>query len=208
MMSATDAKNKLYSQKELLDFVQVENTKELMEYIQELINLFLIKLSQRPDTNEMLFQVVLMDNASKIKNMSTEEHMVFQAIEAAGREGIWSKTILDRTKLHRAVLNKALKSLETQRAIKSVKSVKHPTRKIYMLYHLQPSTEVTGGPWFTDVELDLAFIDHILRVIWRYVAGETFPNVTEQLARRTDLFNSSILQVMISILKSKKFTSL
>lgn len=59
--------------------------------------------------------------------------------------------------------------------MKSVKSVKHPTRKIYMLYHLQPSIEVTGGPWFTDSELDVEFINSLLTIVWRFVSECTYP---------------------------------
>ena len=29
---------------------------------------------------------------------------------------------------------------------------------MYILFHLEPSTEVTGGPWYTDKELDTEFI--------------------------------------------------
>lgn len=49
--------------------------------------------------------------------------------------------------------------------IKSVKSVKFPTRKIYMLSELQPSIELSGGPWYTDNELDTEFIGVLLRSI-------------------------------------------
>lgn len=35
---------------------------------------------------------------------------------------------------------------------------KYPTRKTYILFHLEPSTAVTGGPWYTDNELDTEFI--------------------------------------------------
>lgn len=46
-----------------------------------------------------------------------------------------------------------------------------------MLYHLTPSIEVTGGPWFTDGELDSEFVDSLLTIIWRFVTNKTFPNV-------------------------------
>ena len=65
------------------------------------------------------------------------------------------------------------KNLENNRYIKSIKSVKHPTRKIYMLYNLQPSIDVTGGPWFTDSELDTEFIETLLEVCWRFIVGKT-----------------------------------
>lgn len=55
-------------------------------------------------------------------------------------------------------MNRCLKSLETKSYVKSVRNVKYPQRKIYMLANLQPSEEVTGGAWFTDGVLDGDFI--------------------------------------------------
>lgn len=44
-----------------------------------------------------------------------------------------------------------------------------------MLYNLQPSIDVTGGPWFTDSELDTEFISSLLSIVFRFVASESFP---------------------------------
>lgn len=79
--------------------------------------------------------------------------------------GIWTKTLKARTNIHQTNINKYLKSLEGKNLVKSVKSVKHPTRKIYMLEELQPSIELSGGPWYTDNELDTEFIGYLLRGI-------------------------------------------
>lgn len=40
--------------------------------------------------------------------------------------------------------------------------MKYPTRKIYMLSHLEPSSAITGGPWYTDNELDTEFIKQLM----------------------------------------------
>lgn len=45
------------------------------------------------------------------------------------------------------------------------------TRKVYMLSHLEPSTEITGGPWFSDNELDIEFIEEICKTCYKYVAA-------------------------------------
>lgn len=81
--------------------------------------------------------------------------------------GIWTKTLKARTNIHQTNINKYLKSLEGKNLIKSVKSVKHPTRKIYMLAELTPSIELSGGPWYTDNELDTEFIGYLLKGIRR-----------------------------------------
>src|ERR1700730_11843943 len=38
-----------------------------------------------------------------------------------------------------------------------------------MLSHLDPSIELTGGPWYTDNELDTEFIRNIYDIILHYV---------------------------------------
>ena len=38
-----------------------------------------------------------------------------------------------------------------------------------MLYHLQPSVEITGGPWYTDNELDTEFIKLLSSACLHYV---------------------------------------
>jgi hypothetical protein len=108
--------------------------------------------------------------------------------------GVWTRTLRAKTNLHVQVVTRCIKTLETQKLIKNVKSVKvssrplsvvrcitvvnkfqmakHPTRKLYMLASLTPSVELTGGPWYTDQDLDTAFIDMVLKVAKIYLVNE------------------------------------
>lgn len=104
-----------------------------------------------------------------IGSMDTEEALVFRHIRDSNTEGIWTKMLKNRTGLHQTLMLKALKSLEGKGQIKSVKSVKNPTRKIYMLAHLTPSVELSGGPWYTDNELDTAFIMGLSNVCLQFI---------------------------------------
>lgn len=47
-----------------------------------------------------------------------------------------------------------------------------PTRKMYMLFHLTPSVEVTGGVWYTDNEFDSAFVRVLLDHVYNYIAKQ------------------------------------
>lgn len=170
----------VYTQQELVELCGFEDTAHFMEHAQIILNKGLMKLMEQSESNEdgekqVLFSPVSEQEAAKIKNMNSDEAIVYSHIEASGREGIWTKTIKAKTNLHQHIVLRCLKSLESQSYIKSVKSVKFPTRKIYMLYHLTPSIDVTGGPWFTDSELDTDFIDSLLIVIWKFVAQKTYP---------------------------------
>lgn len=164
----------MFTQPELQKHSGLPSLGDLMTIVQELLDKNLIKLIKQ--NNELKFQAVDISEAQKKSAMSAEEALVYSYIEASGREGIWTKTIKAKTNLHQHVVSKCLKSLESQRYVKSVKSVKYPTRKIYMLYNLQPSIDVTGGPWFTDSELDVEFINSLLTIVWRFVSERTFPN--------------------------------
>lgn len=201
--------NTLFTEKELRTIAGVETGADLMVIIQVLLNQSLVKLVKQ--NGELRFQAVEIQEAAKRANMNSDESIIYSYIEASGREGIWTKTIKARTNLHQHIVLRSLKSLESQRFIKSVKSVKFPTRKIYMLYHLTPSIEVTGGPWFTDGELDSEFVDSLLTIIWRFVTNKTFPNVfsnnsnlqQNQLYSSTYKNYSTVEEILDFIIKSQ-----
>lgn len=88
--------------------------------------------------------------------------------------GIWTKHIKSKTELHQTVVDRCLKSLTQKQLVKVVKSVKYPTRKIYMLANLEPSVELTGGPWYTDNELDLEFIQALTQSCLSFIRGRVY----------------------------------
>ncbi|KAJ2786013.1 34-kDa subunit of RNA polymerase III (C) [Coemansia javaensis] len=107
--------------------------------------------------------------------MSQEDLLVYKQIENSGNEGIWVRTLKQKTNLAQTIVNRSLKQLETQGIIKSVKSVKHPTRKLYMLASVTPSADITGGPWFTDQEMDTDFIEQLARQCHQFIYAYSYP---------------------------------
>lgn len=168
-----DDSAKLYQQSELQHMSGSPTPQALMKIVQELINAKMVKLLQQGGT--LAFQVVSLEEASKVQSLSADEAMVYSYVEAAGREGIWTKTIRAKTNLHQQVVARCLKTLEGHRYIKTVKSVKYPTRKIYMLSSLEPSIEVTGGPWFSESEMDTVFISKLMDIVWVFTVERSFP---------------------------------
>ena len=51
----------------------------------------------------------------------------------------------------------------------------YPTRKIYMLSSIDPSIELTGGPWYTDKELDTEFVSLLMDVCLKIVRDRVRP---------------------------------
>ncbi|KAI0718540.1 RNA polymerase III subunit Rpc34 [Cerioporus squamosus] len=123
------------------------------------------------------------------KDMSEEEALILSYIQVAQSEGIWTKHLKAKTQLHQTVIDRCLKALTQKKLVKTATHHKYPTRRIYMLYHLQPSEEMTGGPWYTDNELDTEFIKLLCSACMRFVRdrsvpkrrGGDLPSTTQQL---------------------------
>ncbi|EPX73576.1 DNA-directed RNA polymerase III complex subunit Rpc34 [Schizosaccharomyces octosporus yFS286] len=171
--SSTKIPNAL-TQQELLDgvggSVSVNN-------LSSALNLLLSKrlLEALQQGNTLVYRAVPLEEAKTVSTMEGDEQIVYDFIKNAGNEGIWTKTLTLRTNLHVHVVNRCLKALESKNLVKPIKSVKNPTRKIYMLYDLVPSSELTGGPWFTDQELDVEFIENLKKVVYRFIHAKSFP---------------------------------
>lgn len=179
--------SKLFTQEELKLLMNTD-LESIMRMSQSLINRKMMKLIKVGE--ELHFQVISVTETKKLVSMNEDEQMVYSYIEASGREGIWTKTLRAKTNIHQHIVARCLKLLENQRFIKLIKSVKYPTRKIFMLYNLQPSIDVTGGPWFTDSELDTEFIDSLLTVVWRFIASKTFPTAFQNPTPNTNILLS------------------
>ncbi|KAL3479042.1 RNA polymerase Rpc34 [Aspergillus californicus] len=150
----------LFYQQELLglDILPKSDLPLLLQCTQSLVDQKLFRLHQ--GKNERLaWKLINREDAEKLQNLSPDESLVYNVIHSTGRSGIWVRAIVKRTNLHKSILDRCLKSLEGKNYIKSVHNVKFPSRKMYMLYGLAPSEDVTGGAWFTDGVLDENFIN-------------------------------------------------
>ncbi|KAK8198661.1 34-kDa subunit of RNA polymerase III (C) [Zalaria obscura] len=155
-LSSPEGKAKLFYQEELIAFGIVDNVADLMGLCQGLMHAQLLRLMQLD--NKTCFALRTKEIANKVVTLAEEERMVYNQIENTGTNGIWQKNIKQRTGLHQTAITRAMKTLETKRLVKQIKSVKNPAQKIYMLSHLSPNEDVTGGPWFSDGELDIELI--------------------------------------------------
>lgn len=99
---------------------------------------------------------------------------MYGLIDEAGDDGIWSKTIKARSNLHDAVFRSAIKHLESKNMISDMKSVEHPMRKMYIKSSIRPSDRATGGPWYSDGELDEEFISTMMTILYEHIKKKTF----------------------------------
>ncbi|MCJ1376352.1 34-kDa subunit of RNA polymerase III (C) [Loxospora ochrophaea] len=171
---ASHDSSKIFTQSELLSFsiIPQNDPSTLHAVTTALTSSGLFKLMSKD--GKACWRCVKKEDAAKYKSLSPEEALVYSYIESSAREGIWTRTIRMRTNLHQTVMTRCLKTLESKNYIKSVKNVKFPQKKTYMLAHLQPSEDVTGGPFYTDGVLDEEFVHHMAKWSERYIVGRSW----------------------------------
>ncbi|KAJ9061074.1 34-kDa subunit of RNA polymerase III (C), variant 4 [Entomophthora muscae] len=150
-----------------LDLLGIQNC------INDLLSKGLIRAFQMDNT--MLFKGVPKDEFAKVSKMTAEEYIVYQLIEESANQGIWIKTIKMKTGLHDTTVDKCIKSLVLKNLIKQISSVKSATQKRYMLFDLQASEEITGGPWYHDNKVDEQFVKLLYDNCFKIIARRSFP---------------------------------
>ncbi|KAL6714016.1 34-kDa subunit of RNA polymerase III (C) [Lecanora helva] len=171
---ASMEENRLFDQEDLLSFNIIPNNDvhRLLVLTQQLAKEGLLKIMTKD--GGICWRVIKKADAAKYKLLSQDEALVFSYIESAAREGIWSKLLRTKTNLHMTSMNRAIKSLENKNLIKSIKTIKFPSRKTYILAKLQPSEDVTGGPFYTEGVLDEEFIHIMSHWTEKYILGRSW----------------------------------
>lgn len=117
-----------------------------------------IQMSKAPGTGELFYILIDETVAAKYARLDVQAKLVLQCIEKAGNKGIWTKDVRLQTNIQQQALNKIFKQLETRELIKPIKSITAKSKKLYMLFDLEPAKEITGGVWYSGLEFDHEFI--------------------------------------------------
>lgn len=99
--------------------------------------------------------------------------MVYEQIEESGGDGIWLKTIRMRTNMHESAVNSAIKHLMSLGFITDLKNVANSNRRMYIKVGIAQSERSTGGPWYTDGELDEPFVNTIMDVLYQKIFADS-----------------------------------
>ena len=122
----------------------------------------------KSESKGLLYKLKSTSSSVNIKG-DQEEKIVFGIIEESGNKGTWVRDIRVKSNLNQTQLNKVLKSLESKKLIKAVKSVNAQKKKVYMLYNLEPDRTVTGGAWYSDQDFESEFVDILNQQCSRYL---------------------------------------
>lgn len=137
-----------------------------------------VQMFKEPD-GVLRYKPISADEAAKFRGLAREDMVVYQLIKQSGSKGIWTKDLKQQSNLSQPQITKTLKTLENKVLIKSVRSVTNKNRKVYMLYELEPSKEITGGNWYTNQQFDDEFINVLSENCLRYIRNQGFATVEE-----------------------------
>jgi DNA-directed RNA polymerase III subunit RPC6 len=198
----------------LKDFFDDADYVALAPIINELIGQSRLTMSRigtyNSNSTELFYQLVSDAVAQQFHGLDVSARMVYQVIERAGNMGIWTKDIRIQTNIQQQALNKIFKALESRQLIKPVKSVVAKSKKLYMLYNLTPSKELTGGVWYSDLEFDHEFISELRSFILQCVRrlnngkGVTLREILEKMVQakisRVELSHVEVSQLVDTLI--------
>ncbi|KAL7307111.1 hypothetical protein TKK_0000841 [Trichogramma kaykai] len=152
------------------DIIQIEPVpQQRVDIINDLLRNHIIKLFRVKEKNNYKYNENHEMSVTLSKNITSEEKLVYDHIAKAGGKGIWNRELKTKTGVPDKLLNKMTKSLASKKVIKIINSVQEPKKKLFMLYHLKPSTSITGGPWYTNQEFDEGFVSVLNQQCYLYL---------------------------------------
>lgn len=132
------------------------------------------KIKASMNKNKIYYEIVVEEKSP--------DDIVFEVIKEAEKNGIWIRDIRFKTKLSQIILNKALKSLENKKLIRSIKTISN--RKLYILYDLQPDDTITGGACYDSGYIREDIVKNLKSACFQYLY---------------DLYKNSYDQVMANL---------
>jgi DNA-directed RNA polymerase III subunit RPC6 len=170
---------------------------DLLPIVNELSAAHALTLWQSETSGNMVFKL---QDSTQLQGLDAEQMLVYQRIEDSGNKGIWTRELRLRTSIKQQRLTKILTLLENRKLVKPVKAVTAKNKKVYMLYDLVPSRDVTGGPWYSDQEFDFEFVEALRQFLLKTIkAVETQKRRGASLRELAqEVANSSVFSVQLA----------
>jgi hypothetical protein len=106
--------------------------------------------------------------------------LILDIVRSSGVEGVDQTTICSCAKLAKSEVTKALNQLIGQQRIKDIRCFTNKAKKLYMLYELEPSANVTGGTFYTDTrDIDSSFIDAVRAKVTHYIQQKAAASIAQ-----------------------------
>lgn len=153
------------------------------ESVRQLLKQNLIRLQRSSGGGDRIF-------ISLVHHLSESHAMVLDAIRTSGSAGMDQSQLLAKVRLPRTELLKALNSLISQEKIKERRSITNRAKRIYLLFHMDPSANLTGGTLYCGEELDTTYIDEWRRELTSFIASRRMVSM-DHIKRHVDTLQNA-----------------
>ena len=155
-----------------------------------------------------LLKILTEKEVLKLKDLSPEEHRVYEIIMSSGDNGISLNELKNKIGITGTALQKIRKKLEKKLLIKNITIPNMKNKKVILGYDIEPSNELKGGFWCTNQQFDQTLIDVISNKCIDYLIMQKNTGASRKeillYIKSTGLVNSDIkeddLQKVLNIL--------
>ncbi|EKX73665.1 DNA-directed RNA polymerase III, putative [Theileria equi strain WA] len=158
------------------------------------------------------------ETINQLQKLQPAEYSVYCLVETAGNKSIWSADIKRITGLSVSLMvQRITKNLsEGLRLIKPVRSIRYKNRRLYVLSHIEPADEISGGAFYYDGEFNEVLVEGMKDQVAMYLSknmGRTLTQITDYLKSSNtiqgDLLEENVLAVVnLLVLENKVFSGI
>lgn len=112
------------------------------------------------DSGRTLYIYIPDEDQSKFVQLNEDSARIYNIVESTGNKGIWRKRLRTLSKMEEKPMSNALSDLVNRKLIKEVSNLEG--KKVYMLFNLQPSSDITGGVWYQSGSFNTALVDSLI----------------------------------------------
>lgn len=109
--------------------------------------------------------------AQRFHDLAEEHRTIYKLISEASIQGIWAKDLATKSKIPAGTLARLTKTLEHRKLIKQITPAQYKSRKVWMLYELEPASELSGGSWYKDGQIDSELIQKLRAAAIEYISN-------------------------------------
>jgi len=148
------------------------------------------------------YKAVSAEQTARVKGLTQEEKLLYQLIEAEGNMGLWVRDMRFKSGLKPVQISKTLRTLQSRRLVKEVKSIAGRNRRVYMLYDLEPSVKVKGNAFYTaDGLFDAEFVKILSAQLANYISKRGWTSL-EELSTFVQVRNLSTVELRLEELQA------